>query len=88
MTKHELIELWGAAIAGTVLVALPAAIWAFRGSLSWMDTIVALIGIASLVLAVEGFLRRRQRLRALRTARSRARHMVCPRSGELLVEDA
>jgi hypothetical protein len=56
---HERIERWVAVITGTVLIALPAAGWIYRASLSWMDSVVALIGIAALVLAVEDFLRRR-----------------------------
>ena len=48
--NHEPIERWTAAMAGSVLVAVPLAAWGYRGSLSWMDSIVALIGIAALVL--------------------------------------
>ena len=84
----EKIERWGGAIMGTVLVALPVAGWIYRGSLSWMDSVVGLIGIAALVLAVEDFLRRRQLTRALQTPRSGGRHTVCPRSGEPLMEEA
>jgi hypothetical protein len=84
----KLIERWGAAIMGIILVALPLAGWLYRGSLSWMDSVVALIGIAALVLAVEDFLRRRQLARALQTPRAGGRHTVCPRSGEPLMEEA
>ena len=83
----ELIERWGGAIMGAVLVSLPLAGWVYRGSLSWMDSIVALIGIAALVLAVEDFVRRRQLARALQAPRSGGRHTVCPRSGEPLTEE-
>jgi hypothetical protein len=84
----EKIERWGGAILGTVLVALPVAGWIHRGSLSWMDSVVGLIGIAALVLAVEDFLRRRHLARALQTPRAGGRHTVCPRSGEPLMKEA
>ena len=89
MNRYDkLIERWGAPIMGIVLVFLPLAGWLYRGSLSWMDSIVALVGIAALALAVEDFVRRRQLARALQTPPSGGRHMVCPRSGEPLTEDA
>jgi ABC-type enterobactin transport system permease subunit len=66
---EEFVEGWGAAITGTVLVALPLAGWAYRGTLSWMDIVVVLIGITALVFALEDFLRRRQLMRALQTPR-------------------
>ena len=82
MNRYDkLIERWGAPIMGTVLVSLPLAGWVYRGSLSWMDSIVALIGVAALVLAVEDFVRRRQLARALQTPRSGGRHTGCPRPG-------
>jgi hypothetical protein len=66
MNRYDgLIERWGGAFMGTVLVALPLAGWVYRGSLSWMDSVVGLIGIAALVLAAEDFLRRRALTRAL-----------------------
>ncbi|MGH8631525.1 MAG: hypothetical protein ACREU7_12295 [Burkholderiales bacterium] len=42
-------EHWGAAIGGGVLAAVPAAAWLYRGSPSWMDVVVAVIGTAMLV---------------------------------------
>lgn len=66
---EEFVEGRGAAITGTVLVALPLAGWAYRGTLTWMDIVVALIGITALVFAPEDFLRRRQLMRALQTPR-------------------
>ena len=89
MNKHyERVERWSTAITGAVLVALPVAGWIYRGSLSWMDSVVALIGMAALVLAVEDFRRRRHLARALKAPRVGGRHTVCPRSGELLMEEA
>jgi hypothetical protein len=82
---HELIERWGAALMGTVLVALPVAGWIHRGSLGRMDIVVALIGMAALVLAVEDFRRRRHLARILKAPRAGGRHTVCPRSGEPLM---
>ncbi|HXV12543.1 MAG TPA: hypothetical protein VD839_17210 [Burkholderiales bacterium] len=81
---HSRIERWGGAAAGIVLVTLPLAGWSYRGSVSWMDIIVALAGIAALVLVVEDLLRRRHLARALKSPRSARRHAVCPRSGEPL----
>lgn len=85
--QYGRIEPWGAAITGVVLVGLPAVGWIYGGSLSWMDSVVALIGIAALVSAVESLLRRRRLTRALQTPQVRGRHAVCPRSGEPLMED-
>jgi hypothetical protein len=53
-----------------------------------MDSVVALIGIAALVLAVEDFLRRRDLARVLKASLAGGRHTVCPRSGEPLPVDA
>lgn len=71
MNRHyQLIERWGGAIAGIVLVALPLAGWVYRGSLSWIDSVVALIGIAAVVLAVEDFVRRRRLARVAQMPQS------------------
>jgi hypothetical protein len=79
-------ERWSAAVAGAVLVAVPASAWVFRGWLSWMEVVVAMVGIASMAVAVLGFVRRRPR--SLQAARPSRRHTVCPRSGEPLTEGA
>jgi len=69
MNRHEkLVECGTAAITGAVLVAVPLAGWVDLGSLGWRDAIVALVGIAALVLAVAHFLRWRQLGRALQNA--------------------
>jgi hypothetical protein len=81
---HNRIERWGRAAAGIVLVTVPLAGWSYRGSVSWMDIVVALAGIAALALVVEDLLRRRHLARALESPPSRRRHTVCPRSGEPL----
>jgi hypothetical protein len=55
MNKHpSRIERWGGAAAGIVLVAVPLAGWAYGGSVSWMDIVVALTGIAALAVVVDG----------------------------------
>lgn len=59
MNYFEVIERHGAVVTGTVLIGLPAASWLYRGTLSWMDVVVALIGIAAFASAVEDFARRR-----------------------------
>ena len=48
---------WFAAIAGGILVAVPVAACLYRGSLGWMEVVVALMGFASLATAVQGFVR-------------------------------
>lgn len=69
---HELIESrlkprgndadrWGAAIAGTVLFALPTAGGLYRGSFGWMEAVVAVTGIAGLAVAADAFMRHRPR---------------------------
>jgi predicted MFS family arabinose efflux permease len=69
MNRHEkLIEFATAAMTGAVLVAVPLAGWLYRGSLGWRDAIVALVGIAALVLAGAHFLRWRELGRALQNA--------------------
>ena len=90
MNRYEkLIERYGAVFTGTALVGLPAGGWFYRGTLSWMDVIVALIGIAAVASAVEDFMRRRHLARSLRARPGpRGRHTVCPRSGEPRVEGA
>jgi|SRR5688572_97972 hypothetical protein len=57
---HYWIERCAGAVTGAVLVAPALAGWVYRGPPSWMEIVVALIGIAALVLAVQDFLRRRQ----------------------------
>jgi hypothetical protein len=49
---HRNAEFWGAAIAGGVLVAMPAAAGLFRGALGWMDVLVGLMGLGALAVAV------------------------------------
>lgn len=49
---------WGAAIAGSILLALPIVGAIYRGSFGWMEAVVAVIGVAGLVTAAEGFMRR------------------------------
>lgn len=48
---------WVAAIVGGILIAVPAAAGLYRGSLGWMEVVVALMGFASLATAVQGFAR-------------------------------
>jgi hypothetical protein len=54
MNYFEVIERHSAVVTGTVLIGLPAASWLYRGTLSWMDVVVALIGIAAFASAAEG----------------------------------
>ena len=68
MNNYQHRERWAGAVTGAVLVAPALAGWFYRGSPSWMEMIVALIGVAALLLAVEDFLRRRQLRRALSEA--------------------
>jgi hypothetical protein len=77
---------WGAAIAGGILFALPTAGALYRGSFGWMDVVVAVIGVASLVSAAEGFMRSRPQ--SFKAPRSTGRHTVYPRSAEPLLEEA
>ena len=55
--SYELSAAWGAAIAGSILLVLPVAGAFYRGSLGWVDVVVALIGVAGLAVATEGFIR-------------------------------
>ena len=55
---HRNAESWGAAIAGGVLVAIPAAAGLYRGALGWIDVVVALMGLGALAVAAHGFSRR------------------------------
>ena len=50
-------DRWGAAIAGGILFALPMAGALYRGSLGWIDVVVAIMGIAGLAVAADGFAR-------------------------------
>lgn len=69
MNRHEkLIECATAAVTGAFLVAVPLTAWVDRGPLGWRGAIVALVGIAALVLAVAHFLRWRKLGRALQNA--------------------
>lgn len=61
--RNRNADNWGAALAGGVLFALPVSAGLFRGSFGWMEVVVAVIGIASLVSAAEGFMRSRPRQR-------------------------
>lgn len=60
MKKHNAAaaDRWGAAIAGAILFALPMAAGFYRGSLAWMDLVVALMGIGALAVAADSFTRR------------------------------
>lgn len=80
-------DRWGAAIAGGVLFALPVGGALYRGSLGWMDVVVAIIGMAGLAVAAAGFMRTRP-CASFEEPRSSSRHTVCPRSGEPLTEGA
>ena len=51
-------DRWGAAMAGGVLFALPMAGGLYRGSLGWMDAVVAIMGVAALAVAADSFARR------------------------------
>lgn len=57
--KSRNADRWGAALAGSVLFALPMAGALYRGSLGWMDAAVAVIGIAGLAVAAEAFMLKR-----------------------------
>lgn len=50
-------DRWGAAIAGGILFALPMAGALYRGSLGWIDVVVAIMGIAGLAVAADSFAR-------------------------------
>lgn len=50
-------DRWGAAIAGGILFALPMAGALYRGSLGWIDAVVAVMGIAGLAVAADSFAR-------------------------------
>lgn len=50
-------DRWGAAVAGGILFALPMAGALYRGSLGWMDAVVAVMGIAALAVAADSFAR-------------------------------
>lgn len=54
---YERTERWGALLAGTLLIILTTAAASYRGSFSWMDVIVAVMGIAALAVAANSFLR-------------------------------
>ena len=52
MNKHyEPGESWHAAIAGSILFAVPIAGGFYRGWFGWMEVVVAVIGVAALVAA-------------------------------------
>jgi hypothetical protein len=55
--RSDRADRWGAAIAGTILFAVPVAGGLYRGSFDWMDVVVGLMGFASLAVAVNGFAR-------------------------------
>ena len=58
MKKHYLYaDRWGAALAGSILFALPTAAALYRGSFAWMDVVVALMGISALAVAANAFAR-------------------------------
>lgn len=76
---------WGAAVAGSILFALPVAGGFHRGSFGWIEVVVAVIGIAGLVTAAEALMHSRPRSSS-EASRSAGRHTACPRSGEFLRE--
>ena len=51
-------DRWGAAMAGGILFAVPMAGGLYRGSLGWMDAVVAIMGVAALAVAADSFARR------------------------------
>ena len=59
--RRDRADRWGAAIAGTILFAVPVAGGLYRGAFDWMDVVVALMGCASLAVAINGFARDRPR---------------------------
>ena len=54
---YERTDRWGAALAGMLLFTLPTAAAFYRGSLSPMDVIVGLMGVAALAVAADSFMR-------------------------------
>lgn len=50
-------DRWGAAIAGSILFALPVTGGFYRGSFGWIEVVVAVIGVAGLVSAADGLSR-------------------------------
>jgi hypothetical protein len=84
-SRNRNADHWGAAIVGSILFGLPIAGAFYRGTFGWMEIVVAVIGVASVVTAAEGFMRRRPRPLS-KAPRSTGRHTVDPRSGEPLPE--
>ena len=54
-------DLWAAGIAGAILFALPIVGALHRGSFGGMEVVVAVTGVATLAVVVEGLMRRRTR---------------------------
>jgi hypothetical protein len=58
MKKHDLhADRWGAVLAGIALLALPMSAALYRGAFSWLDVVVALMGIGALAAAADSFVR-------------------------------
>jgi hypothetical protein len=59
--RNARADRWGAAMAGGILFALPMAGGLYRGSLGWIDAVVAIVGVAALAVAADSFARRNRR---------------------------
>ncbi len=58
MKKYHLhADRRGAILAGIAIFALPMSAALYRGAFSWMDVVVALMGIGALAAAADSFVR-------------------------------